>query len=278
MIMDCAVSPVQQRNLEKAWNAKVHRPHRSDPRDFRPPRAHARRRAAGRARASQLSEEPAGALLDASGAPARRLRLPRRARAKRRSKPTGASSRSASPASSRISTRSSARATLHRESRKRVPYPIVALVGYTNAGKSTLFNRLTRRACCRPTCCSRRSTRPCAPSTCRTAARVILSDTVGFISDLPTMLVAAFRATLGGGDRGRRDPACARHVARGCRRAVARRREGSGASSASMPERSARSIEVWNKIDRLDAEARARLRQSRRAAAGRSAGRCWCRR
>ena len=56
VVMDCPVSPVQQRNLEKAWGAKVHRPHRTDPRNFRPPRAHERRCAAGRARASQLSE------------------------------------------------------------------------------------------------------------------------------------------------------------------------------------------------------------------------------
>ena len=86
---------------------------------------------------------------------------------------------------------------LHRDSRKRVPYPIVALVGYTNAGKSTLFNRMTRaQACFRQTCCSLPSIRRCAPSNSRTALEVILSDTVGFISDLPTMLVAAFRATL----------------------------------------------------------------------------------
>jgi GTP-binding protein HflX len=85
---------------------------------------------------------------------------------------------------------------LHRTARKRVPYPVVALVGYTNAGKSTLFNRLsgadvraedllfatldpTMRAIVLPS-----------------GRRAILSDTVGFISDLPTQLVAAFRATL----------------------------------------------------------------------------------
>jgi len=85
---------------------------------------------------------------------------------------------------------------LHRRARERVPYPVIALVGYTNAGKSTLFNRLagaevfakdllfatldpTMRAVVLPS-----------------GRKVILSDTVGFISDLPTHLVAAFRATL----------------------------------------------------------------------------------
>ena len=85
---------------------------------------------------------------------------------------------------------------LHREARKRVPFPVVALVGYTNAGKSTLFNRLTRAsvaaedllfATLDPT--MRRLDLPSGKT-------VILSDTVGFISDLPTHLVAAFRATL----------------------------------------------------------------------------------
>jgi GTPase len=86
--------------------------------------------------------------------------------------------------------------SLHREARRRVPYPVVALVGYTNAGKSTLFNRLTRSAVgaenmlfatLDPT--MRRLDLP-------SGRGVILSDTVGFISDLPTHLVAAFRATL----------------------------------------------------------------------------------
>jgi len=85
---------------------------------------------------------------------------------------------------------------LHRAKRKKVPYPIVALVGYTNAGKSTLFNRLTSSdvfaedllfATLDPT--MRKIDLPGGQT-------VILSDTVGFISDLPTELIAAFRATL----------------------------------------------------------------------------------
>jgi GTP-binding protein HflX len=85
---------------------------------------------------------------------------------------------------------------LHRSARKRVPFPVVALVGYTNAGKSTLFNTLTGAsvhaqdqlfATLDPTMRGLRLA---------SGRRVILSDTVGFISDLPTELVAAFRATL----------------------------------------------------------------------------------
>ena len=85
---------------------------------------------------------------------------------------------------------------LHRESRRKIPYPVIALVGYTNAGKSTLFNRLTEAhvmaedmlfATLDPTMREIR-----LPS----GRRAILSDTVGFISNLPTQLVAAFRATL----------------------------------------------------------------------------------
>ena len=85
---------------------------------------------------------------------------------------------------------------LHRGARKKVPYPVVALVGYTNAGKSTLFNALTGAevmaqdqlfATLDPT--MRGIVLP-------SGRQIILSDTVGFISDLPTELVAAFRATL----------------------------------------------------------------------------------
>ena len=85
---------------------------------------------------------------------------------------------------------------LHRKTRQEAPYPVVAIVGYTNAGKSTLFNRLTRAevlakdmlfATLDPTLRGVRLPH---------GAKIMLSDTVGFISDLPTSLIAAFRATL----------------------------------------------------------------------------------
>ena len=86
--------------------------------------------------------------------------------------------------------------TLHRKARAQAPWPVVALVGYTNAGKSTLFNRLTNSevmakdmlfATLDPT--MRTIKLPCGQ-------KIMFSDTVGFVSELPTMLVAAFRATL----------------------------------------------------------------------------------
>jgi GTPase len=86
--------------------------------------------------------------------------------------------------------------SLHRQGRARVPYPVIALVGYTNAGKSTLFNRLTDS-----NVLAKDMLFATLDPTMRTISlphgrKIILSDTVGFISDLPTSLIAAFRATL----------------------------------------------------------------------------------
>lgn len=86
--------------------------------------------------------------------------------------------------------------TLHREARAKVPYPIVALVGYTNAGKSTIFNRLTGAEVLAKDMLFATLDPTMRAVKLATGREVILSDTVGFISDLPTQLVAAFRATL----------------------------------------------------------------------------------
>ncbi|WP_298847927.1 GTPase HflX [uncultured Ruegeria sp.] len=143
--------------------------------------------------------------------------------------------------------------TLHRAARAKVPYPIVALVGYTNAGKSTLFNHLTGAevmakdmlfATLDPT--MRRVQLPDGPE-------VILSDTVGFISNLPTELVAAFRATLEevlGADL----IVHVRDISHEETEAQAQDVETILTSLGLDEERP--SIEVWNKIDLLNADER----------------------
>ncbi len=86
--------------------------------------------------------------------------------------------------------------SLHREARKKIPYPIVALVGYTNTGKSTIFNRITGASVMAKDMLFATLDPTMRAVKLESGREIILSDTVGFISDLPTELVAAFRATL----------------------------------------------------------------------------------
>jgi GTP-binding protein HflX len=86
--------------------------------------------------------------------------------------------------------------SLHRARRKRAPWPVIALVGYTNAGKSTLFNRLTRATVLAEDMLFATLDPTMRQITLPGVEKAILSDTVGFVSDLPTQLIAAFRATL----------------------------------------------------------------------------------
>jgi GTP-binding protein HflX len=195
VVIDAALAPIQQRNLERAWNAKV--------------------------------IDRTGLILEIFGARARthegRLQVELAALNYQRSRLVrswthlerqrggfgflGGPGESQLEIDRRLIGQRIARLrrdldevkrtrALHRDARRRVPYPVVALVGYTNAGKSTLFNRLTNaRVMARDMLFA--TLDPTMRSlTLPSGRKVVLSDTVGFISDLPTQLVAAFHATL----------------------------------------------------------------------------------
>jgi len=147
---------------------------------------------------------------------------------------------------------------LHRASRKKVPYPVVALVGYTNAGKSTLFNRMTDAQVMAEDLLFATLDPTLRAVELPTGERVILSDTVGFISDLPTQLVAAFRATL----EEVIEADLILHVRDVSHEDTEAQAQDVGRVLADLeidPESDDRLIEVWNKIDRLDDDGRARL-------------------
>jgi GTPase len=195
VIVDMALSPGQQRNLERAWNCKVldrtglileifGDRARSREGALQVELAHLSYQKSRLVRSWTHLERQRGGVGFLGGPGETQIEADRRALDERIHRIKQALERV-------VRTRGQ-----HRSARQRVPYPVVALVGYTNAGKSTLFNRLTGAgvlardmlfATLDPT--MRAIELPGGP-------RAILSDTVGFISDLPTQLVAAFRATL----------------------------------------------------------------------------------
>jgi GTP-binding protein HflX len=255
--MDCAVSPVQQRNLEKAWNAKVLDRtglileifgHRARTREgaLQVEHAHLTYQKSRLVRSWTHLERQRGGFGFLGGPGETQLESDRRVIAERIARIEGELERVKR-------TRK-----LHRDSRKRVPYPIVALVGYTNAGKSTLFNRLTRASVLEADMLFATLDPTLRALALPGGAKAILSDTVGFISDLPTMLVAAFRATL----EEVIEADLILHV-----RDLSH--EDSDAQAGDVekvlreldvdPNDKHRLVEVWNKIDRLDPEARTRV-------------------
>jgi len=195
VVMDCALSPIQQRNLEKAWNTKVvdrtglileifGRRAKTKEGSLQVELAHLNYQRSRLVRSWTHLERQRGGFGFMGGPGETQIEADRRqigeriVRLQNELKKVQATRR------------------LHRAGRQRVPYRVVALVGYTNAGKSTLFNRLTRAdvqaadmlfATLDPTL--RALNLP-------HGGKAMLSDTVGFISNLPTQLVAAFRATL----------------------------------------------------------------------------------
>jgi len=252
VFVDAALSPVQQRNLEKAWKAKVvdrtglileifGRRARTKEGALQVELAHLSYQKSRLVRSWTHLERQRGGFGFLGGPGETQIEADRRMIQER---------------ITRIE-RELAQVTrtrrLHRESRKRVPYPIVALVGYTNAGKSTLFNALTTGgvlaqdmlfATLDPTLRQLRLPH---------GAKAILSDTVGFISDLPTMLVAAFRATL--------EEVIEADVILHVRDVSHGDTEAQAADVATILAElgiaeTRALIEVWNKVDLLDGEAR----------------------
>ncbi len=195
VIVDSALSPVQHRNLEKAWNAKVldrtalileifgERAQTAEGR-LQVDLAHLAYQRSRLVRSWTHLERQRGGAGFLGGPGERQIESDRRAlddqivRLKKKLEDVRRTR------------------TLQRAKRKKAPHPVIALVGYTNAGKSTLFNRMTKASVKAQDLLFATLDPTMRAIDLPSGVRAILSDTVGFISDLPTELVAAFRATL----------------------------------------------------------------------------------
>ena len=195
VVMDCALSPIQQRNLEKAWNTKVldrtglileifGRRAKTKEGALQVELAHLNYQRSRLVRSWTHLERQRGGFGFMGGPGETQIEADRRligdriSRLENEIKKVQATRR------------------LHRAGRQRVPYRVVALVGYTNAGKSTLFNRLTRAEVQAADMLFATLDPTLRALSLPHGGKAMLSDTVGFISNLPTQLVAAFRATL----------------------------------------------------------------------------------
>jgi len=258
VVADCALSPVQQRNLEKAWGAKVldrtglileifgRRAHTKEG-ALQVEHAHLTYQRSRLVKSWTHLERQRGGFGFLGGPGESQLEIDRRLIGER---------------IKRIEVeleKVKNRRKLHRDSRARVPYPIAALVGYTNAGKSTLFNRMTKASVLQADMLFATLDPTLRALQLPGGMKIILSDTVGFISELPTMLVAAFRATL--------EEVIEADVILHVRDVSHEDTEAQSRDVAEVlsalgidPNEEQRLIEVWNKIDRLDAEGRARLK------------------
>ena len=257
VVIDCALSPIQQRNLEKAWNTKVldrtglileifGRRAKTKEGALQVELAHLNYQRSRLVRSWTHLERQRGGFGFMGGPGETQIEADRRqigeriVRLQNELKKVRATRR------------------LHRAGRQRVPYRVVALVGYTNAGKSTLFNRLTRAdvqaadmlfATLDPTLRALQLPH---------GGKAMLSDTVGFISNLPTQLVAAFRAT-------REEVLEAdlilhvRDISHEDAEAQQRDVDTVLRQLGINPEAGGRIIEVWNKIDCFTPEERKNL-------------------
>jgi GTP-binding protein HflX len=255
VIMDCPLSPVQQRNLERTWGAKVvdrtglileifGRRARTREGALQVELAHLTYQKSRLVRSWTHLERQRGGFGFLGGPGETQIESDRRLIEER---------------IARIEAeleRVKRTRKLHRHSRKRVPYPVAALVGYTNAGKSTLFNRLTRASVLSADMLFATLDPTLRGVDLPEGLRVILSDTVGFIADLPTSLIAAFRATLE--EVIEADLILhVRDISRPDAEAQAREVEAVLRELGIKPGYDPPILEIWNKIDRLDQKTRA---------------------